>query len=437
MTGFPDAGTVLLRHAGLPHVALERPLAGEGAVLSADLLIVEGGIAGIGHNLAVPGGAVVHDCRDGLVLPAFADIHTHLDKGHIWPRRQNPDGTFIGALMAVEADRTANWSAADVERRMDFALRCAFAHGTAAIRTHLDSAPPQHEISWAVFDRVRARWADRIELQAVALVGPDIMLDMPTYRRIATRAAASGGHLGGAIAVWPDARRAVFNAVELAGELGLDLDLHVDETLEIESSALRHLADAVIETGFTGKVLAGHSCVLSVQDEATALATIERVAEAGIAVVAMPMCNMYLQHRRNDPAPLTPRYRGVTLVNELRAAGVPVALASDNTRDPFYAYGDLDGIEVFREAARIAHFDHPQAAAWNWLGALTSGAAEIAGFGYTGRIAVGAPADLMLFGARNWTELMSRPQADRIVLRAGRPIDTRLPDYRELDDLMG
>jgi len=437
MTGFPDAGTLLLRHAGLPHVALEHPLPGEDAVVQADLLIVEGVIAGIGHNLAVPGGAVVHDCRDGLALPAIADIHTHLDKGHIWPRRHNPDGTFMGALLAVELDREANWSAADIERRMDFALRCAFAHGTAAIRTHLDSAPPQNEVTWAVFDQMRARWADRIELQAVALVGPDIMLDLPTYRRVAARAAASGGHLGGAIAVWPDARRAVYNAVELAGELGLDLDLHVDETLEIESSALRHLADAVIETGFKGKVLAGHSCVLSVQDAATAAATIERVAEAGIAVVALPMCNMYLQHRRNDPAPLTPRYSGVTLVNELRAAGVPVALASDNTRDPFYAYGDLDGIEVFREAARIAHFDHPQAAAWNWLGAVTSGAAAIAGFGYDGRLAVGAPADLLLFGARNWTELMSRPQSDRVVLRAGRPIDTRLPDYRELDDLMG
>jgi cytosine deaminase len=31
---------------------------------------------------------------------------------------------------------------------------------------------------------------------------------------------------------------------------------------------------------------------------------------------------------------------------------------------------------------------------------------------------------------------LSRPQADRIVLRQGRPIDTTLPDYRELDDLM-
>jgi cytosine deaminase len=173
-----------------------------------------------------------------------------------------------------------------------------------------------------------------------------------------------------------------------------------------------------------------------VQDEATAQATIERVAEAGIAVVSLPMCNMYLQHRRNDPVPQTPRYRGVTLVNELKAAGVAVAFASDNTRDPFYAYGDLDGLEVLREGARIAHVDHPQDQAWDWLGTVTSGAAAIAGFGYKAQIAAGLPADLLLLDARSWTELNSRSQTDRIVLRGGRPIDTTLPDYRELDDLM-
>jgi cytosine deaminase len=32
---------------------------------------------------------------------------------------------------------------------------------------------------------------------------------------------------------------------------------------------------------------------------------------------------------------------------------------------------------------------------------------------------------------------MSRPQADRTVIRAGHAIDRTLPDYRELDDLMG
>ena len=80
--------------------------------------------------------------------------------------------------------------------------------------------------------------------------------------------------------------------------------------------------------------------------------------------------------------------------------------------------------------------DHPQADAWSWLGTVGSEAAAIAGFAYKGQIELGVPADLVLVGARTWTELLSRPQADRIVLRQGRAIDTSLPDYRELDDLM-
>ena len=118
-----------------------------------------------------------YDLDKGLILPGFVDIHTHLDKGHIWPRKENPDGTWMGALLAVNDDRDNLWAAADVERRMDFSLRCAYAHGTAAIRTHLDSAPPQHEISWALFEKIRERWAGRIELQAAAIVGPDTLVD--------------------------------------------------------------------------------------------------------------------------------------------------------------------------------------------------------------------------------------------------------------------
>ena len=54
-----------------------------------------------------------------------------------------------------------------------------------------------------------------------------------------------------------------------------------------------------------------------------------------------------------------------------------------------------------------------------------------------GRFKQGGPADFCLFNARHWSELMSRPQSDRIVVRDGTPIDARLPHYSELDDLMG
>jgi cytosine deaminase len=139
---------------------------------------------------------------------------------------------------------------------------------------------------------------------------------------------------------------------------------------------------------------------------------------------------MYLQDREAEH---TPRWRGVTLLHEFAAHGVPVSVASDNTRDPFYAYGDLDMVEVFREAVRIVHFDHPFA---RWPAAVTRTPAEVVGRPDRGVIVAGSPADLVLFTARSFTELLSRPQADRTVLRSGKAIDTTLPDYRELDDIM-
>jgi cytosine deaminase len=49
----------------------------------------------------------------------------------------------------------------------------------------------------------------------------------------------------------------------------------------------------------------------------------------------------------------------------------------------------------------------------------------------------GAPADLLLFRARGMTELLSRPQSDRIVLRNGRVLEAEPPDWRELDAVLG
>jgi cytosine deaminase len=417
-----------LRNASVPSAMMGR--AG-GGLERVDIGIEGGRLASMGPPVPGPG----RDLDGGLVLPALVDIHTHLDKGHIWPRRPNPNGTWDGALTAVMKDSTGRWSASDVRRRMEFSLLSAYAHGTAAIRTHLDSVPPQHGISWDLFAEVRDEWRGRIELQAVSLVDAGCVLDKGRFDAVAAKVKEVGGLLGAAMAAEPDARAAMFRLVEKAGELGLDLDVHVDETGNPGAHSLEHIADAVIETGFKGRVLAGHCCVLMVQDEATQKRTIDKVARAGIAVVSLPMCNLYLQDRA-PAGHATPTRRGVTLLHEFRAAGVPVAIASDNTRDPFYAYGDLDAIEVLREGARILHFDHPQDEAWGWARTVAGEAARIAGFGYGAEIKIGAPADLLLFRARSWTELLARPQSDRIVLRNGVAIDTALPDYRELDDLM-
>jgi cytosine deaminase len=121
----------------------------------------------------------------------------------------------------------------------------------------------------------------------------------------------------------------------------------------------------------------------------------------------------------------------VTLLHELAARGVPVMAASDNCRDPFYAYGDHDALEVFAQAVRIAQLDHPMG---DWPRLVTVTPASV--MGDDARLAEGAPADLVLLRGRGYSEILSRPQSDRVVLRAGVPIDRTLPDYRELDSLL-
>jgi cytosine/creatinine deaminase len=435
----PATERYLIANARVP-VDLVPELAGHGGVdrfARCDVLVERGVVAAItppvsARNADVP----VADLRDGIALPRFVDMHTHIDKGHIWARRPNPDGSFFGARTAVAADREAHWNAEDVRTRMEFSLRCAFAHGTAALRTHLDSVAPQAAISWPVFDEVRAAWKDRIALQAVALFPSDLAVDdEPQFRAIVNTVARYGGVLGGITylgeAPGPKLEQALDRMFGMAAAHGLGIDLHVDESTSPHARSLERIALAAQRHRFRSQIVVGHCCSLTLAPDEDRARIIGLMRDTGIALVSLPMCNMYLQDRASGR---TPRLRGIAPLHELDAAGVAVAVASDNTRDPFYAYGDLDMLEVFREATRIAHFDHSERP---WLRLLGSAPAEIMGLPQHGRIANGLPADLVLTRARTVFELISRPQLDRVVLVRGRAIDTTLPDYRELDHLNG
>ena len=427
---FPTSGSYTLTgarvHGSLtPGLTAERDA--DGFIL-ADIAVDDGKVASIlPHD---PKSAGI-DLRGRIVLPCFVDCHTHIDKGHIWPRKPNPDGSFMGALDATGADRAARWNADDVARRMDFSLRSAYAHGTKALRTHIDSVAPQEEISWPAFETMREKWRGRIELQGACLLGIEGVRDRKWFARLAKRVAAAKGVLGVVTYMLPDLDELVDHVFATAKEHGLDLDFHADETDDLAAVSLKKIAEAAIWNEFKGRILVGHCCSLARQPDREVLDTLDKVARAGLGVVSLPMCNLYLQDRRADGT--TPRWRGVTLLHEMKARGIPVAVASDNTRDPFYAYGDLDMLEVYRMATRILHFDHPVA---DWPRSVAATPAEIMRLDGVGILTEGGPADFVVFRGRSWTELLSRPESDRVVVRDGRPIAREMPDYAELDDLM-
>ena len=197
--------------------------------------------------------------------------------------------------------------------------------------------------------------------------------------------------------------------------------------------SLDRIADAVLRNGFDGRV-ARRPLLLARRAGRTTRrgSTLDKVAEAGIVDRLACRCAT-CTCRTAAPTARTPRWRGVTLLHEMKARGIPVAIASDNTRDPFYAYGDLDMLEVFREATRILHLDHP-------IGDWPSGGRRDAGRDHRPAPSYG----VHRAGRAGRLRPLPRPHLDRApVPSAIRPHraarrharSTRtLPDYRELDD---
>jgi cytosine deaminase len=408
------------------------PMDAEG-VVKADLLIEDAKLARIATAGAQPNdGAPLVDLGGRQVWPMLIDIHTHLDKGHSVDRSPNADGTFHNARLGAIVDRV-HWTVPDLRRRMDFGLRCAHAHGVSAIRTHIDTYPETIERNWQAVREMRDEWRGKVDLQAVSLC-PIGLLQDEFGDRIAAMVAKSKGLLGGVTRAAVGDHAATLDNVDalldrlfaLATRHDLDVDLHVDETHDPASATLPHVARAALRHGYKGRVVCGHCCSLANQPDDVIDRTLDLLAKAEISIVTLPTVNMYLQDRTTGR---TPRWRGVTVIQEMRQRGIRIAAAGDNCRDSFYAYGDHDVLDTFRQAVRIAHLDHPLTSA----PALVSvNPAAIGKFVDHGRIAVGAPARLIVLNARTINEIVCRPQSERVVIDRGEVLRAKPPDYSEL-----
>jgi cytosine deaminase len=280
---------------------------------------------------------------------------------------------------------------------------------------------------------IREQWRGRIDLQAVSLCPIDI-LQGEFGDEVASIVARSGGLLGGVTRAALDNHGAPPANIDvmlerlfaLAGRHDLDIDLHVDETHDPAAATLPFIALAALRSGYRGRVVCGHCCSLAMQSVAKVDQTLDLLAQADIAVVTLPTVNMYLQDRQNGR---TPRWRGVTVVHEMLRRGIRVAVAGDNCRDSFYAYGDHDAVDTFRQSVRILHFDHPLRNAPALIGATPS---RIGRFEGHGRLSLHMPARLIVFNARTINEIVSRSQSDRLVIVNGERIDAKVPEYAEL-----
>jgi cytosine/creatinine deaminase len=349
------------------------------------------------------------DLNGQLLLPSFVEPHAHLDKALTASRAVNPAGDLRGAINAMQAI-AATMTHKDIVARAEQAIRIHLALGTTGIRSHVNVGGPMGMRALAALIEVRERHRKLIDLQLVALVANPMSGQPGRDLRQALREGADVA--GGCPHLDPEPDKAVGICLDAAGEAGVPMDLHTDETLDPRLLTLATTAELVRKTGFPHRVTASHCVSLAVQDVRTQQQVAERVAEAGIAVVALPQTNLFLQGRGHPVA--TPR--GLTAVGPLRKAGATVAAGGDNLRDPFHPVGRGDALEVAALMVTAGHLD-PGAA----LESVTAAPRAALGLPPV-RIAPGYPADLVAMPAADALEALGAATAHRTVWRAGRVV---------------
>jgi cytosine/creatinine deaminase len=353
-----------------------------------DIALDKGLVKAIDFNL--PFRAVTEwNLNGNVVLPGLIDAHVHLDK--TFSTTFNKSGTLQEAI-DVWVQEKPHLTYEGYAARMMQALQVAVIKGTTHLRTHVDVDSTSGFDALEAMLAVREKFRHALDVQIVALGQAGLSEEETQAMQTALEMGADS--VGGAPALLPDPKQSIDAIFELAERYGKPVDLHVDETEDPNSLTLEYLAEKTIERGMQGLVTAGHCCSLAFADDATVDRVIEKVKQAKLHIITLPSCNLVLMGRGTQPVA-----RGLTRVKELLGAGVNVAAASDNVRDPFNPLGNYDLLHIANLTAHACHMTGSSELE-TCLNMITSNAAEVLGLENYG-LFEGAKADLVVVDAVN------------------------------------
>lgn len=378
-----------------------------------DIQTTDGMISGVIDAGGPPvDGVETIDLEGWLVLPAMAEPHAHLDKALTAEMVPNPRGDLEGAIESwIAAAQAGAITHEGIVARAIKAIELLMVHGVTAVRSHVNVGAGIGAGSVVAMQEAKTHFEGLIDIQLVALThSPMTGTDGAENRAALVAAIEAGADLvGGCPHLDPDGPGLIKNAIAVASDAGIGIDLHVDETLDPTVLTLRDLARQIQDTGFEHRVAASHCVTLGVQSPQVQAEVAKEVAAAGIAVFPLPQTNLFLQGRDHPTA--TPR--GLTAIRALQDAGALVAAGADNVQDPFNLVGRSDPLETAALLVMAGHQSPDDA-----YRMVSNDVREAIGLSRV-TIETGAPADLIAIDAISPREAIADSPMARRVFRRG------------------
>ncbi|WP_440896373.1 amidohydrolase family protein [Amphibacillus sp. Q70] len=313
-----------------------------------DIHIKEGLIENISKDIQVEKSVTnIIDLKGKLVISGFVDGHMHLDKAMISENKVNQSGTLSEAI-EIMSKYKPNMTKEDIKQRARQTLEQSFENGSRFLRTHIDVDDRIKLRSIEALMELKEEYKEILELQIIAFPQDGINNDAASYAYLEKALQAGADLIGGIPATEDDPVKHMEMIFKLAVKYDVDIDMHIDETDDPSSLTIKDLARLTLANGYTGRVTAGHLCSLAANDREVISPIVDLIKEAKINVISLPSTNLYLQGRRDKKN----IRRGITPVKYLIDKDIPVAIGSDNIRDPFNPFGNGNMLE---EALIAAH----------------------------------------------------------------------------------
>ena len=319
--------------------------------------IKDGYITEIADKIDTSSADLVIDAEGRVIVPGFVDAHMHIEKSF------TADDEEIDSLLEAcrhSADKLAeyyyNWDREsiilDIMENAEQILKKCIVNGTAVIRTNVMVNEIVGTAALEAMERLREKYKSKIDILITA--------DCPEKMEEEWEKAVKNGWInfiggypnltveesGYGFADADEKQRNIDRIFELAARNQLPVDVHCDESDEPDFSLFRYICEKTWREQMEGKVTVSHVTALGAKgaDEEAVADAVAWCAKAAVHVVTLPSQNLYLMSENR---------RGTTRVRQLRQAGVPVGVASDNVSDIFRPFGNCDLLEEALLTAQI------------------------------------------------------------------------------------
>ena len=255
-----------------------------------EILTDHGVFQEISPRISVPDCEII-DLQGKLILPPYVDPHIHLD--YVFTARKqgaaNGTGTLFEGIQRwseTKSDLTVD----EIKARAIIAVKKELAHGVQFIRTHADVTDPSLTSLKAMLE-LREELKDLVTIQIVSFP-QEGMYAYKGGQELVEEGLKMGADCVGGIPHFELARefgeQSIHSIVNLALKYDRMIDVHCDETDDVQSRFLELLNALVLMEGIGKKTTASHTCSFGSADNSYAFKLMKNLKKSGLNFISCP-----------------------------------------------------------------------------------------------------------------------------------------------------